>query len=244
MKATLRAEARKVRSTRSVWALPGVGVVIAIVGGILLMAAGKDADVADRLSALGPLRFGPTNFGLLVVVLGIRVFADETHHRTLSTTFVRTPDRVRVFMAKTAVAALLTAALCVVVDVVTIAITLIGVRARGWHMIYDVVPTAAMLGRVAMAMVLLAVIGVALGVAIGNRTVAIVATVVWFALAEDMLGALLHVTRYLPGAAVQGVVGNTSTPDHVAAVGSAALLALYLTAIGLTASAALRRDVD
>ena len=243
MTAIVQAEMRKARFTRSLWALPATGVAVATAGAVLMVSAGKDTDVADRLSAVGALRFGPTNFGLLVLVLGIRVFADETQHRTLSATFIRTPMRARVVAAKAVVAAGIALLFCLAVDVVTIPITAVGTAARGWHLTYDVAPSAAMLGRVALAMALLAVLGVGIGVAVRNRTVAMVAAIVWFALAEDLVGALLHVGRYLPGAAVQGLVSNAATTEHPAGLTSAALLLAYVAAAGVAARVALQRDL-
>jgi ABC-2 type transport system permease protein len=243
MNAFLRAEARKARFTRSLWAMPAAGVLVAIIGSVLVVTVGEEADFATRLSQLGPLRFGPTNFGLLLLVLGIRVFADETQHRTLSATFVRTPDRVRVIVAKVWIAGVMAVLFCIAADAFTIPITVIGVTAQGWDMTYDIGPTAAMLARVMAAMVLLTSLGVAVGAAFRNRTVAMVATIGWFALGEDLVGAVLHAPRYLPGAAVQGLVSNTATPDHLAASASAALLVAYVVGVGAAARVALGRDL-
>ena len=243
MTPVVASELRKLRFTRSLWGIAVAGVAIAAAGAVVMTAAGKDADVADRLSQLGPLRFGPTNFGLLLVLLGIRLFADETHHRTLSATLTRTPHRVRVTVAKAIVAAAAAGAFCVAVDVVTIPVVAVGVAVRGWGMTYDVAASAAMLGRVLAAMSLLAVLGVAFGAAVRNRTVALVSVVVWFALGEDLVGAVLHVDRFLPGAAVTGFVSNTSTSTHLAGAASAALLLVYVVGCAAVAGLALRRDV-
>ncbi|MEY2424971.1 MAG: type transport system permease protein [Actinomycetota bacterium] len=243
MNAAIRAELRKARFTRSLWALPAAGVGVAIVGSVLLVTVGKETDIPERLSEFGPLRFGPTNFGLLLLVLGVRLFADETQHRTLSPTFVRTPDRRRVVLAKLVVAAGLVLLFCLVADAVTIAITAVGLSIRDLPMVYDVGPSALMLSRVVAAMVLLALIGLGVGAGLRNRSVAMVAAILWFALGESLAGGLLHITRYLPGSAVSGLVGNTTTPDHFAALVSALLLAAYALVASAAALTALRRDV-
>jgi ABC-type transport system involved in multi-copper enzyme maturation permease subunit len=243
MTTALRAEVRKARYTRSLWALPVTACVIATIGAVLVATVGKAAEVPKTLSHLGPLRFGPTNFGLLLVVLGIRVFADETQHRTLSSTFVRTPNRRRVTLAKAGVAAGIALAFCLVVDAITIPVTAIALSARGLSMSYDASGTALMLGRVAVAMVLLAAAGVAVGATFRNRSVAMVAAILWFALAEDLLGGLLHVGRYLPGAAVAGLVSNADTSTHFAATASLLLLVAYGAVATVAAMGALRRDL-
>jgi ABC-2 type transport system permease protein len=179
----------------------------------------------------------------LLVVVGIRTFADETQHRTLSSTFTRRPSRQRVAAAKGLVASGIAIGFCLAVDAVTLPIIAIGLAARDLPMTYDLAATGGMLARVALAMVMLSALGVALGAAVRNRTVALVSAIVWFALGEDIVGALLHVGRYLPGAAVQGLVSNTSTPTHPAAVASTLVLVGYLTVAATTAALSLRRDL-
>ena len=243
MSAVTRAEIRKLRFTRSLWALPAFGLGVAVVGSVLLVAVGKATDIPARLSLFGPLRFGPTNFGLLLFVFGVRVFGDETQHRTLSATYVTTPDRRRVVAAKAMVAGATTMLFCAAADAVTIAITAVGLAARDLPMSYDAAASALMLLRVLLTMVTLAVIGVGVGVSFRNRSVAMVAAIVWFALGESLLGGLLHITRFLPGAAVSGAVSNTTTASHLAALPSALLLCGYSVLAATAAGAALRRDV-
>src|SRR4051794_10080935 len=100
MNATLRAELRKLARTRSLLAVPIAGLVIAAVGAVVVVSAGKAAEMPTRLAEYAPLRFGPSNFGLLLAVFGVRLFADEVQHRTLAATLIRTPDRRRVLIAK------------------------------------------------------------------------------------------------------------------------------------------------
>jgi hypothetical protein len=97
-----------------------------------------------------------------------------------------------------------------------IPVTVVGVALGDLEMTWDVAATAALFGRVVVAMVLLSALGVAVGAAIGNRTVALVAVLVWFTLAEDLVGALLHVDRHLPSAAVRSLVsaGQRAPPPH------------------------------
>ena len=92
---------------------------------------------------------------------------------------------------------------------------MIGLRLRDLSMDYDAAATVALLGRVSLAMVLLTTLGVAIGAALRERTAALVAVVVWFALGEDLLGALLDIERFLPGAATQSLVAaSASSASH------------------------------
>ena len=242
MRAALHAELRKLRSTRSLLAVLVVGVAIAVIGDVLLLVVGKATDLGPALSQYGPLRFGPSNFGLLLVIFGVRVFADETHHRTLAGTLMRTPNRRQVLVAKAVVAAAGAVAFCGAVYVLVVPVTLVGLRFRDHSMVLDVGNTVALFGRVTLAMVLLTTLGVVLGAALRDRTVALVAVVVWFALGEDLVGALLEIERFLPGAATQALVSGAAVGDP-----SAPMAALLLVAVGAAAAGAavfsLRRDI-
>jgi ABC-2 type transport system permease protein len=242
MTASLRAELRKLTGTRSLLAVPVAGLVIAVLGTIVLLTAGKASEIPARLSEYGPLRFGPTNFGLLLVVFGVRLFADEGQHHTLAATMIRTPKRGRVLVAKVSVVVGVSGAFCLAVYLIVIPMTLVGLSIRGLTMTVDAATTAALFGRVAVAMALLAALGVGVGCAVRNRTVALVAVIVWFALVEDLVGGLLHLHRFLPSAAVRSLVSASATAPTTAPVGALLLLAVVATTLG-AATIALRRDI-
>lgn len=242
MSAAVRAELRKLLRTRSLLAVLVVGVVIAAAGNALLLGVGKPNEIGSTLSHYGPLRFGPSNFGLLLVIFGVRCFADETHHRTLAGTLMRTPSRGRVLFAKAAVAAGAAAAFCVMVYALVIPSTLLGLRLRDLSMDFDLSSTAALLGRLTLTMVLLTTFGVAFGAAVRDRTIALVAVVVWFALGEDLVGALLDIERFLPGAAVKGLVSASATTATSAPL-AVLLLVAFLIACAAAAVLSLRRDI-
>ena len=242
MNATLRAELRKLTRTRSLLAVPVAGLVVAALGTVVVLSAGKAAEMPERLSEFGPLRFGPTNFGLLLVVFGVRLFADESQHHTLTSTLIRTPARRRVLAAKVAVAVAVAAVFCALVYAVVIPLTLVGLSMRDLTMTFDVGPSAALFGRVVLAVVLLAALGVAVGTAVRNRTVALVGVIVWFALAEDLVAALLRIERFLPSAAMRSLVSAGPAAPTSALVGALLLLAFVVAALAI-ADISLRRDV-
>jgi hypothetical protein len=243
MSTTWRAEVRKLRHTRSLWAVPVVGAVVSVIGAGLFTSFLEVADLADRLSEHGPLRFGPSNTGLILAILAIRIVGDEDHHGTLPATYIATPDRLRVLAAKAAVASATTVAFCVAVLGAVLAITLVGIEVRDLPMTVDAGATAALFGRTTLAMSLLALLGVALATAIRNRTVALVGVVLWLILLEDLFGALLKVPELLPGATVQALVSGDGGPEALAAGPAAALLALFVAAAFAIAAITVRRDV-
>ena len=242
MNATLRAELRKLTRTRSLLAVPVTGLVVAAIGAVVIVSAGKAVDLPTRLSEYAPLRFGPSNFGLLLAVFGVRLFADEVQHHTLAATLIRTPDRRRVLASKLLVAVGVAVAFCALIYLIVIPVTLVGFSMRDLPMTVDLAATAALFGRVVLATVLFTVLGVAVGTAVRNRTVALVGVIVWFALLEDVVGSLLRINRFLPSSAMQSLVSAGPTAATTAPVGALLLLAVVAGAL-LAGVVTLRRDV-
>lgn len=241
MSASLGAELRKLRHTRSLLAVPVVAVVVTAAATGVLMTWIEASEISDRLSMHGPLRFGPTNIGLVLLVFGIRAFGDEAHHGTLTAALLATPHRHRLLVAKSVVSAAIAAATCAVTWVAVLPITAAGVARRDLDMTVDAGATAALFGRGLAAMVLVALLGVAFAAAVRNRTVALVAGIVWIALAEGIVGGLLRIGEYLPGAAVSGTV--TGGGHDLGAVASAAVLTCWTAVAYLAALVGLRRDI-
>jgi ABC-2 type transport system permease protein len=240
---TWRAEVRKLRHTRSLWAVPVIGGVVSVVGAALFTSLLRASELGDRLSEHGPLRFGPTNTGLLLTVLAIRIVGDEDHHGTLPATYIATPARARVLAAKAAVAVVTTVAFCVAVLGSVLAVTLVVIEARDLPMVVDVGTTAALMARTTLAMSLMALLGVAVATAIRNRTVALIGVLVWLILLEDLVGSLFKISELLPGAAVQALVSADAGPDVLAAGPAAALLAGSAVAALAVAAVTVRRDI-
>jgi ABC-2 type transport system permease protein len=243
MSTTWRTEVRKLRHTRSLWTVPVIGAAISLVGSGLFISFLKVTDLADRLSEHGPLRFGPTNTGLLLAVLAIRIVGDEAHHGTLPATYIATPARLRVLAAKAAVAVGATVAFCVVVLGTVLAITLVGIEVRDLPMTVDLGATAALFARTTVAMSCMALLGVAVATAVRNRTVALISVLVWLILLEDLFGSLLKIPELLPGAAVRALVAADAGPEALAAAPAAAVLALFVAAALAVAADTVRRDV-
>lgn len=235
MSAVLRSELRKLRYTRSLLAVVGGGILISLVGATVLMTWIDADEIADRLSGHGPLRFGASNIGLVLLVFGVRLFGDETHHRTITPTLLATPSRRAVLLAKAAVAAGVAVVTCIVIWAAVLPITAAGVAGRDLTMTVDTGETAALFLRVVTAMVLTSLLAVALAAACRNRTTALVGGIVWMALAEGIVGGLLRIDDYLPFAAV----GNLVSGDAAAA----AVLAGWTAALLVVAAGSLRRDV-
>jgi ABC-2 type transport system permease protein len=241
MNASLRAELRKLRYTRSLLAVPVVAVLVSAAATTVLMTWIEPTDISDRLSTHGPLRFGPTNIGLVLLIFGVRVFADEVQHGTLTPTLLAAPHRHRLLASKAIVCVGVAIATCTAVWAAVLPISAAGVAGRDLEMTVDLGATAALFGRGLAAMVLLCLLGVAFAAAVRNRTVALVAGIVWVALAEAVVGGLLRIREYLPASAVRSLVAG-GAPD-LGALSSAAVLTCWTMTAYAAAVIALRRDV-
>lgn len=232
MSTALRAEWLKVRFTRSLLALLAIGLVVTVAGAVVTISFFRPEEIPGRLSAFSPLRFGPTNVGLVLLLFAIRVFADETHHGTIAATYLATPDRQRVLRAKLVLAALGALAFCAVAFVLAVPASIIGAGLRDLPMVTDIATTSALMGRTVVAMTLLAVLGTAVAAAGRNRTVVLVGAIAWLALLENIAGALTRAPELLPGALVQGLVTDGAGPHQLGAAPAGVLL------LGLTVLAA------
>jgi len=206
MTALVRAEILKLRTTRLV-----PGLLIGFLGLIVLyvLAVVSQTDVRDlELSPDAPFAAAAAAV-ILVLLLGVTVTAGEYRHGTITATFLVTPVRERVLAAKLIAALLLGFAFAVAGVVVNVLVGWVALQAKG----ADVSPldgaAAEVLGATLLGCALWSALGAAIGAVTRNQVSAIVAPVVWFLIAEPLVGHLLDERgRYLPGAALGSIFGD------------------------------------
>jgi ABC-2 type transport system permease protein len=206
--ALIRTELLRLRTTRSNWVLLTIGLILALgweaailgnVGDIGAAARGSVQMRADLLGASG--------IGLFpVLLLGVVAVAGEFHHRTVTSTFLVTPRRSRVLAAK-AVACAITGPL---VLVLLFAVTwTVGVLAGAIDPTMDTA-LLAMTGRSMLVAACWALLGVGVGAAVRNQTVAVLVPLVWFLLIETLIPAygLDKLIPWSPGGATTALTGG------------------------------------
>lgn len=248
MRRELRTELVKQRTTRTfvagVLAAPVIGalVTVAVFGGS--GRQGNDPLSTDSLAlALGAPASVITFVALLLGVLGM---TGEYRHGTITTTFLATPARSRVVMAKLAASALtgaVMAALCLAASALV---------AVPWLAAEDIaVQVDGRVGRVVVGLVastpLFAALGVAIGALVRNQTGAITGVLVWLLALEGLVHDLfprLDALRWLPasvGRAVTVAGAQHGRPDAALA---AVVFTLYVAAAAvLAARFTVRRDI-
>jgi hypothetical protein len=229
MKPLLRAELIKLGTTRTFAGLAaaaiGTSLLITVLVGLLTDPSTKDEVLVDifasDLSAL---------FIFMLAVVGI---GGEWRHRTITSSLLAAPDRLRFLAAKTLAFAAAGAVLSVLVSV---AVTIVGVAivsARGLPM-----PEAGeLLGQVArnpLVAMLVGALGVGLGALVRNQVVAVVGVLVLAFLVEPTVTALLpEVGRFGPFSSLPTAVSGIPSED--AGLGDVDLLAPALAALAMLA---------
>lgn len=195
------------------------------------------------------------------LLIGTLMVTSEFRHKTLTPTFLATPRRGTVLWAKLAVGILLGLLYGVVGVVAAVGPSAAFLAGYGLETEFSSLDTWAMFGRMLLAYVLWVFIGIGVGAFVRNQVGAIVGVLVFTQFIEPVgraaasfVDGLDNVTKYLPGAASDALVGASvfaiSTPQTTAGdaldwwVGGLVLLgyAAVLVVIGYLVS--WRRDVS
>ncbi|HEV3401284.1 MAG TPA: ABC transporter permease subunit [Acidimicrobiales bacterium] len=247
MNRLIRTELLKQRTTRTFTAaLAAVPVVAGLVVVASFSAAGKQGNEPlgpdHLLQAVGAPASVVTLIALLLGVLGT---AGEYRHQTITTTFLGSPRRRQVVVAKLAVHALVGAALGVLSVAVSTAVALPWLRSGGIP-----VELSGDVLRVGAGLVLSAALYGALGVSVGalvrNQTTAVAVVLVWLLAVEGLVGDVFAgsgIVHWLPAAAGRALVHGASG-DGLSAPLAAALFATYVVVLAVAAVRfTVRRDV-
>ncbi len=254
MRHLVRAEWTKLFTTR-VW--------IGLLAGACVMAGG----FAALLTGLAGQEGGPPPVGspdyealalavasnavVFALILGIIGMTQEFRHRTATPTFLTTPKRGRVVVAKLVAYALAAVPFALAAVAVTVAVVVVYAGARG------AAPSlsgenAEVLLSAGLAIVVYAVIGVGLGALLRNQVGAIVGALVYLYVVEPLLSAFsatAAVYKWLPGGALEAMTSTFRGPQAIAPdllerwQGGLLLLGYGLVAALVGTLLSVRRDV-
>lgn len=235
MTALVASEWRKLRSVRALWGYLAAVVLFAGIGAAGTVGSATAADRArDSFSA--DLAGLASLAALVALVLGIVVVTGEFRHGTITPTFLATPQRERVLAAKLVFAVLGATALALLALAVVVVVALPWLLALGDSAALDVA-TAESAGRAILGSVLWAALGLAVGAVVHGQVAALIGTLLWILVVENLLVALLGVldldavSDVLPNAALTAVL--EAEADDVLSFWPALAIALaYVVAIG------------
>ncbi len=238
----VRAEIRKLLTTRTPWILLAVAQVLVVAGiaGVLLDSDDPGAAETQRLAV--------SHIGLVslfALILGVAAVAGEYRHRTITDTFLTTPRRVRVVLAKLVVHTAAGAVFGVAAAITALA------TAAAWLAAGDgsLAASSGELWQTIAGGILwnaaFGAIGVGVGALITNLMGAVVAALAWVALIEGLVaplaGELRHWLPFALGSALDALpTAVDGPPQWLAGLALAGYAAVFAVAATVTT---LRRDV-
>lgn len=246
----VRAEWFKLRTTRLYVGLLAVAAALVLLITAIQFALGDDSsltieDASAVVESQADLRSILNVAGiaaLFTLVLGATAMSGEHRHGTVASTFLVTPARHRVVLAKVIAYAIGGAVFGIVVEAVALAVAVGWLAATGTAVPFGA-SVAAGLALTPVGTGLAAGFGVGVGAAIPNQLGAVLITLGWVMVAEQLLGGLVpSVADWLPfRGANTAITGDNTQLD---AAGGVALFTVYLAAVSAAGIAvAGRRDV-
>ena len=246
MTAQLRAELLKLRSTQT-----NLGLCAALLGLILFVVLlhgfSIPADHLSRRTAQLTMVFGWAALlgPLFAALLGALTITGEFRHGTIRPTFLVTPRRGRVVLAKVWASMLVGGAFGLLAAAVAAGVGSAVLAARGLAVRLDGGNYALLLAGCAAAAALWAAIGVGVGAAVRSQVPTVVGLCAWLLFVESLLlgdiGLVGDVGRFMPGALGKAASGQDPLLAPGLAVFLLALYAVVAVAVGWMATA--RRDV-
>jgi hypothetical protein len=208
MRTQIVSEFRKLVTTRSAyWLLAGLLLVVGIGAASIVndeVMANPGASLERQAFVLLPLMVSTT----FAMILGIRSFTDEFRHGSIVPTLLASPNRTRVLGAKLVTVGAAAIVYAVAALAVGLGVGAIGMSLKGVEVVWSAGAIAAMGGRLIVASVLWAGIGVGVGLAVRHQVAAIVGALLFGLVGESALGALLpDIAKFLPGSAGSAIVG-------------------------------------
>jgi ABC-2 type transport system permease protein len=243
MSALLQAELLKLRTTRTFFALVGAAVALSLLLLVLSTILGGDFSENDVRTA-----FSGDFTGIFILLLGAMGMAGEWRHKTITSTVLAAPDRLKLITAKTISYAI---AGVVVSLVVTASLMLVGtiILSLRDQPTLDVATLLDIMWRNLVVAAYLGAIGVAVGAIVRSQVAAIIGLILFPLVVElTLFGLVPDVAKYSPINGVTSGIANIDTGDSdfdVLAPGVAALVMLGWVAVLFAAGAALlnRRDL-
>ena len=250
----VRAEWGKLFTTR-VWIGMLLGSV-ALVGGLTALLTGLAGQtgrngqqglppVADpRFQQVALSQIGDAT--VFLVILGIIGMTQEYRHRTATPTFLTTPRRGRVVLAKVLAYLVVGIPFAAVATGVNLAVLEVYARARGAAPDLSGENLRVIAGA-GTALVIYAVIGVGVGALLRNQVGAIVAALVYLYVVEPIIasiGVIAPAYKWLPGGAVRAMTTPFGGPDVLQPwQGGLLLLGYGLLAAVVGTLLTVRRDI-
>jgi ABC-2 type transport system permease protein len=233
----------KLHTTRSPFVLIGVAqlVVVGGISGVFLM--GRDPNLIETV------RLGFSHVGIVAIfslMLGITAVAGEYRHKTVTDTYLATPQRGRVVGAKVVTYMVVGAGVGVLSAVTALATLAIWMSAKDATLDLAASGVWQTIAGCIVWNICFGAVGVGVGALVRNLSGAIAGALVWIALVEGIVGQLVgDAARWLPfraGGAMEGL--PSPGVAQLSQVAGGLVLGAYAAAfVAVAVATTIRRDV-
>jgi ABC-type transport system involved in multi-copper enzyme maturation permease subunit len=249
MRRLVSSELLKVRTTRSLfWTLIGAVLLVALVA-IVQLAFVDDDELASKDSQLAV--FGAAGAGtFFALVLGVLLVTNEYWHKTITHTFLVTPTREQVMLAKVVVSILGGLAYAIGTYGLTLAVGLTWLNLEGIAIAIGAGDAVREFTAIALGSMFYAVLGAGVAAIVRNQVAAVVGALVWFLIVEQtVVGLFPAVGKWTPSGAITSVgIALQDVEADVELLGPAAAAALIVAyvvaAVAAGTALVVRRDVS
>jgi len=236
MSRALRAELLKLRTTRTFFAMVASAVALAVLIVVLVTSLSTEVTQDDVREI-----FGNTDTAwLFVLLLGVIGMAGEWRHRTIASTVLAVPQRLRLMVAKLLAYATAGVVLSLLVNLAVMTIGTLILSGRGEQTL-GFADLVDILWRNLVVAGYFGALGVCIGALIRNPPVAIVVVLMWiFVIGFTLSGVAPGVWKYDPfGGVASGILqASQEDDDELLPVGLALLAAAGWVAAGVAAATA------
>ncbi|HUB71237.1 MAG TPA: hypothetical protein VL984_12495 [Acidimicrobiales bacterium] len=207
-----RAEWFKLRTMRTGYGLLATSAVLTALFASLeaSRAGGRTSGVAPLFTASG-LQTVTTVTGwsmMFAAVVGVVLASGEFRHYTATLTYLATPDRGRVLVAKTVASALAGGVFGLVSALVATGVGLVFVAGHGYHVALGTGALVAHIAGAAVGAALFGAVGTGLGSLLRSQLAGVITVFVWALVVESLIGGLFTSVRpYLPYTAATTLAG-------------------------------------
>jgi ABC-2 type transport system permease protein len=239
----LLSELRKMRSTRTnlglLAGMIGLTLLAVLINGFVLSVS--ELRTHDNQHAL--LSAG-TNGALFAALIGVMAITSEFRHGTIRPTFVVTPDRSRVIVAKVIASLLMGIAFGVVAIGISFGVGYAILAGRDIDFALDTNHVLLLVLGTLLMTALWAALGVGLGAVIKNQVFAVIGIIVWAFVIDNLLRNLVpDVGRFTPVAASDSITAGFSDYLLTPVAGGLLLVGYALVFVASGALLVARRDV-
>ncbi len=231
----LRSEWLKLWTTRTTWVMLGIGLLGEGLFAGLYPGLASLSDIEEQLGK-GEIATGVGLLMVLMLVLGVLTVTTEFRHGTSSSTFLVSPRRYPILLAKLAAALLvgLLAGLAFVVVNGGLSLSLIAGRGGDLPTVSDL---ASVYAGVVVSFALLSAFGFGVGAIVRNQVGAIIAAIAFFFVLSPLPELLPgSIGEYFPAQALGALHGHTEGDGTLGQIGGGLVLAAWaavLVAIGI-----------